>query len=61
MSCKLATTDKNVEIVISVLTIMIGSQMQTRCQVITHTVDGFRGEGVACVENACESLWIFSV
>jgi hypothetical protein len=56
MSCKLATTGKNVEIVISVLTIMIGSQMQTRYPVITHTADGVRGDGVTFVNGACESL-----
>jgi hypothetical protein len=49
-------TCKNVEIVIIVFTIMIGSQIQRRYPVITHTADGVRGDGVTRVDDACESL-----
>lgn len=40
---------------------MIGLQIQTKYPVSNHTADCVRGDGVTCVDDACESLWIFSV
>ena len=62
ISRKLATTGKNVENglcslnVISVFTTMIGSQIQTRYPLSTHTDYGVRGDGVTCVDDARKSL-----
>lgn len=50
--------------VISVSTIMIGTQMRKRYPVSIHKVDGVRGHGVTCVSmssHKCAALLIFSM